>query len=346
MRSFVIDLFKAVAAQLIVLHHLVAYGPVAAAVAVASPLAADWLFDYARMAVQAFIVIGGYLAARSFSGSNRGHPLSPIFKRYLRLVVPFLAALALTSVVAAFVRPWFNDDALPTVPTFGQVFAHIFLLHGVLDYESLSAGAWYVAIDFQLYALFALLVWGSRQAPRWHLAVVIGLTAASLFHFNRHIELDNWALYFFGAYGMGVLAFHISRRSRPLPWLGALIAVAAAALWLDFRGRILLALCIAVALVLLRNVAIDKHGKPAQRIGYLGLNSYSLFLVHFSLCLLGNALFVRMGWHSPAEGISMLLLIWLASNLLADRFFKRVEQPAGKLDWESSLLRLRRSESA
>lgn len=346
MRFFVVDLFKAVAAQLIVLHHLVAYGPVAAAVALASPLAADFLFDYARMAVQAFIVIGGYLAARSFcDGRTADNPLSPVIKRYLRLAIPFLAALALTSIVAALVRPGFNDAAMPAVPAFAQVLAHVFLLHGVLDYESLSAGAWYVAIDFQLYALFAVLVWGSRQAPRWHLALVIGLTVASLFHFNRHSDLDSWALYFFGAYGMGVLAFHISRCARPLPWLAALIAVAVAALCMDFRGRILVALCVAAALVLLRHVTVDREGKPGQRVAYLGRNSYALFLVHFSLCLLGNAAFVHMGWHSPAEGVSMLLLIWLASNLLADAFYRRIELPASTLALPPAFFRSLRSES-
>ena len=98
-------------------------------------------------------------------------------------------------------------------------------------------------------------------------------------------------------------------------------------------GRILLALCVAVALVLLRNVAVEQDSTLSRRIAYLGLNSYALFLVHFSLCLLGNALFVRMGWHSPAEGVAMLLLIWLASNLLADQFYRHVEQPAGALAW-------------
>jgi peptidoglycan/LPS O-acetylase OafA/YrhL len=345
LRSFVVDGFKAGAAQLIVLHHLVAYGPVAAAVALASPMLADWLFDYARMAVQAFIVIGGYLAARSMGAALKDGVLSPIVKRYMRLAIPFVAALALTSLMAALVRPWFHDDAMPAVPGFAQVLAHIFLLHGVLDYESLSAGAWYVAIDFQLYALFACLVWGTRNAPRWHLAIVTALTVVSLFHFNRYSELDNWAVYFFGAYGMGVLAFHISQRHRPLPWLMALIAVAAAALYLDFRGRVLVALCVAVALVLLRNVAVEKESKLARRAAYLGLNSYALFLVHFSLCLLGNALFTRMAWHSPAEGVSMLLLIWLCSNLLADFFYRRVELPAGKLGWALFLPRALRPEA-
>jgi peptidoglycan/LPS O-acetylase OafA/YrhL len=330
-RSFVVDFFKAGAAQLIVLHHLVAYGPVAAAVAAASPLLAAWLFDYARMAVQAFLVIGGYLAARSLNKGIKGGLPSSIFKRYLRLAVPFVAALILTSIVAALVRSWFIDDAMPAVPTLAQLFAHVFLLHGVLGYESLSAGAWYVAIDFQLYVLFAILVWATRHALGWHLTVVAALTVASLFHFNRHGELDNWALYFFGAYGMGVLAFHISQRPRPLPWLTLLIAVAVAALSLDFRGRILVALCVAVSLVLLRNISLDPGTWWARCFSYLGQNSYALFLVHFSLCLLGNALFVHMGWHSPAEGVSMLLLIWLVSNLLADQFFKRVELPANKL---------------
>jgi hypothetical protein len=33
------------------------------------------------------------------------------------------------------------------------------LLHGVLGYASISAGAWYVAIDFQLYALMVAALW-------------------------------------------------------------------------------------------------------------------------------------------------------------------------------------------
>jgi peptidoglycan/LPS O-acetylase OafA/YrhL len=346
LRFFVVDLFKAIAAQLIVLHHLVAYGPVAAVVAVASPSMAGWLFDYARMAVQAFIVIGGYLAARSMQRPESGTLLPSIIKRYLRLALPFIAALTLTCLAAALVRPWFNDEALPAVPSVMQAIAHIFLLHGVLDYESLSAGAWYVAIDFQLYVLFALLAWATRNAPRWHLAIVAVLTLVSLFHFNRDAGFDNWALYFFGAYGLGVMAFHISRNAHPLVWLSAMVAVVAFALWTDFRGRILVAVCVAVALVLLRNVSAERESKLAQRVAYLGANSYALFLVHFSLCLLGNALFVQMGWRSPAEGVSMLVLIWFASNLLADFFYRKVEQPATTLSLRVPTGRALSSESA
>mgnify|MGYP000392021383 CR=1 FL=1 len=331
MRSFVIDLFKACAAQLIVLHHLVAYGPVAAAAAVAMPTLAHVLYDYARMAVQVFLVIGGYLAARSFDAPRKDRLLSAIRKRYLRLVLPFLAALAITSLIAALIRPGFVDEAMPSVPTLAQVLAHVFLLHGVLDYESLSAGVWYVAIDFQLYVLFAVLAWFSRHALRLHLGLVIALTLASLFHFNRDSGLDDWAVYFFGAYGMGVLAFHLSRLARPEAGLAFLIAVGGVALWVDFRGRILLALCVAVALVLFRNVEIERSAPAARLANYCGRNSYALFLVHFSLCLLGNAFFDHLGWQTPLAGVGMLVLVWLASNVLADVFYRCVERPASRL---------------
>ena len=57
-----IDLGKALASQLIVWHHLAAYGPVADTLHAAWPAWMDWLYDYGRMAVQVFLVLGGYLA--------------------------------------------------------------------------------------------------------------------------------------------------------------------------------------------------------------------------------------------------------------------------------------------
>ena len=66
-QSGAIDTLKAGASQLIVLHHLAAYGPISDALETSAPVLVDWLFDYGRMAVQVFLVIGGYLAARAFS---------------------------------------------------------------------------------------------------------------------------------------------------------------------------------------------------------------------------------------------------------------------------------------
>ncbi|MGC1517727.1 MAG: acyltransferase, partial [Azonexus sp.] len=83
-----VDALKAVASQLIVLHHLSAYGPLAAAAHEALPGTMGWLYDYARIAVQVFLVVAGFLAAGGMAPNGRptfGNPLPLIWRRYLRL---------------------------------------------------------------------------------------------------------------------------------------------------------------------------------------------------------------------------------------------------------------------
>src|SRR4051812_33337054 len=97
-----LDVLKAVAAQVIVWHHLSAYGPVADAVQALLPAVMDGLFTYGRMAVQVFLVVGGFLSARALA--PRREPLQGTLadlgqllgRRYLRLAIPFLAAVLLT----------------------------------------------------------------------------------------------------------------------------------------------------------------------------------------------------------------------------------------------------------
>jgi peptidoglycan/LPS O-acetylase OafA/YrhL len=94
-----IDAAKVVASNLIVLHHFTVYGPLAEALDVAAPRLTDWFFDYARMAVQVFLVIGGYFAASSLAPHGywqRSQPLRGVAQRFVRLVLPLGAALLVT----------------------------------------------------------------------------------------------------------------------------------------------------------------------------------------------------------------------------------------------------------
>ena len=89
-----VDALKALASQLIVLHHFSAYGPLADALDDLVPALAAWLFDYGRMAVQIFLVVGGFLAARSLAPQGQAafaRPLALLWQRYRRLVLPFAA---------------------------------------------------------------------------------------------------------------------------------------------------------------------------------------------------------------------------------------------------------------
>ena len=340
-RMPLIDAFKAIASQLILLHHLSSYGPLAASAREILPGTMGWLFDYGRMAVQVFLVIAGFLAARGLSGHGQAlsAPLLPLlWKRYLRLIIPFMVAIALAIVGSAIADHWMDDDAIPDRATLGQWLAHATLLHGILGAESLSAGVWYVAIDFQLFALMALLLWLGRRA---YVAptLVLSLTLASLFLFNRDTSLDNWAPYFFGAYGLGAAAWWASGRHQMLSWLGAIATVATAALVIDFRLRILVALIVALTLGLSRRTGLLERWPDSALLNFFGQISYSVFLVHFPILLLTNAFFAHFELSSPGMAIFGLLTAWTASLVVATGFYRWVESPAasqrliGALGW-------------
>ena len=61
-----VDALKALACVLIVLHHLAFYGPMADVVRPLMPATIDFLDEYARMAVQIFLVVSGFLFASKF----------------------------------------------------------------------------------------------------------------------------------------------------------------------------------------------------------------------------------------------------------------------------------------
>ena len=97
-RLALVDALKALASQLIVLHHLAFYGPMSDYAQELCPGLMSWLYDYARIAVQAFLVMGGFLAAKALTKDGRlvDKPLvTLVWRRYLKLVLPYLGALLL-----------------------------------------------------------------------------------------------------------------------------------------------------------------------------------------------------------------------------------------------------------
>lgn len=329
-----IDTLKGLACLLIVAHHLAFYGPMSDVVYPFAPDLTDWLYDYGRMAVQVFLVIGGFLAARSLAPQGRATFASPgrlMARRYRRLLLPYLVAVAASVAVAALVRPWFVHPSVPSEPTLFQLLAHGLLLQDVLDLEGLSAGVWYVAIDFQLFAMSVLMFSLSRRLERrwpgllaWPVAPGLVLTvvvcAASLFLFNNDSRWDMAGVYFFGAYGLGMLAFWACGSERRASWLLFTGVLAGSALLLDFRGRLLVALAVAFGLVLLQHCAsaLGAQRWPQRQLARLGKMSYSIFLIHFPVCLLVNALVAHF-WPAQLLANGAGLFAAFGLSLLAGR---------------------------
>jgi len=322
-RWFVPDLFKAVGCVLIVLHHLAFYGPMADAVSTAWPAVIAWLQDHARLVVQVFLVVAGFLCAQGlqavFAWDVR-QLLQRLGQRYLRLSLPLLAALSFTVVVSEGLRPFFVHDSLSATPTGWQVLAHVAMLQHALDQEALSAGVWYVAIDLQLYALSLVLAWllarlglGLRALQVLWLVLTLG----ALLWWNRMSVLEDWAPYFAGAYGMGVLAglarMQTGGGAASTASLG-LVVLGALAWWVEPRERLMLACLAATSLVLVPKVWMQgPQGLLREAIDILARVSYSVFVLHFGVSLVVNAVFSQ--WLPPtatAQGVGMVLALVLS----------------------------------
>jgi Acyltransferase family len=246
-----IDILRIVAAHLIVWHHFAIYSGMADAAWASAPEAFRALADHARKAVQVFLVVGGFFAARTLMPliqDGDGASASPrsmrwlgraLLGRFMRLAPWVWLAIIVLLIVGRVLDGRAAAVALPV-----QVLANALLLQDVLGVPSLSAGLWYVAIDFQLYACVALLAWAGPRAAEQRRAMALGMVVLAIllsaWVFNREASGDVWAPYFMAAYGLGMLAWWCSQR---VPGSGIAMTLAtagvSAALVFDFRDRLL-----------------------------------------------------------------------------------------------------------
>ena len=326
-RSFTVDVLKVLAAQFIVWHHFSAYGPMADTMTLAWPHLMEWLYRYARLAVQVFLVVGGYLAAQSVMNKSISHPFISIAKRYLRLVPFYLFALAIISLAVAVSRNTIHASWLPHVPSFWQFLAHGLLMHDILGFEALSSGAWYVAVDFQLYALLIILCHTLHTENNKRLSIVVAaLCAVSMWRFNRMDELDIWAIYFFAAYGLGVLAAWAKRSTfeSKVFWLTALIG--AGALWVEYRTRLSLALLTAIWLVIKPKGMV--HWTPMKRVVHrLSNSAYVLFLTHFGVIVLFSDMWNKSHFYDPDTAFALTGFAWFCCIGIGLFMHEKIEVP-------------------
>jgi len=311
-----------------------------------------WLFEYGRYAVQIFLVMAGYLATQSltrFANAklNGQNLLRAIINRYLRLFAPYIAALVFTIACAWIARFWVNDEFVGEQETLGQFIAHLFFLQGILGLDAISAGAWYVAIDWQLYSILAVLLisFSSYQALIWLISIV---AVSSLLYFNRSAQYEAYFIYFIGSYGLGVLAYlaknFADKKIQDLAkfaliTIGVIIIIST---WQQVWLRNFLAWFVALLLFVWGNTAYPSVGSATHGLKVLALRaiawasprSYCAFLIHFAFILLANTLYIALGLHAHESGIlatSLMVGVLASSSIAANYLYCWVELPSIKL---------------
>jgi len=342
-RSEFIDLLKVLACVLIVCHHLALYSPMAAKLAEWLPQLEEFLRSYALWAVQVFLVIGGYLTAKSLSAAmpqTSAEIFAKLLTRYLRLVIPLLAAMSVAVAVTALVRPHFDHSSLSQEPTGLQVMAHILLLQDILNLEAFSAGVWYVAIDFQLFGMALIGAWlahvwhgfsGQGSLIRKALSLWLMLTLCAMFAWNLNPSGDMWGLYFFGAYGLGLCVGAWRQADMKINFASlALWIIVVGALATAYYPRSRLMVAVGTAVLLCEYEALQC--KPIEFlklhwIRQLANASYAIFLIHFSVSLLVSALVFNAWPENTAVNVAGLCVSFAVSIWLGRLLHQQVEVP-------------------
>ena len=289
----------------------------------------DFLFEYGLLAVQVFLVLGGYLNAKSWSSAlsdDKIHATSRIWARYKRLAIPLFVALSFAVLVTALIRPFFDHISLSAAPTPWQVLAHVFFLQDVLYLEAFSAGVWYVAIDFQLFVMAIVGAWlahawqessGTGLVVRKALFLWAILTLGSLFVWNLNPLDEIWGTYFLGAYGLGLCigSWRYANLRFGYFYLSALV-VSIGVMAYAYQPRERLAVAVATAFFL--SLYEASECKPIQFLKASWLRNfsdatYAIFLIHFGVSLLVSALVFNF-W---SENIPINLMGLLVSFALS-----------------------------
>jgi peptidoglycan/LPS O-acetylase OafA/YrhL len=264
-------------------------------------------------AVSVFIVLSGFvlmLPIAKSSGLTFKNGIGVYFKRRAwRILPPYFASLILFGAailcIPALQREggtaW--DSKVPV--TVEGVIAHLFLVHNVnaeWAYQ-INGPAWSIGTEWQLYFALPLIV-----LPIWRrFGRLMTLVATLVISAGIAIFLPTWSsghMWFLALFTMGALAAHAVVRGRRPKSLGAALAISvlAAVLFVTALGTPLwvneLAVGGAIALFLRWLAARSSDNRPtlahkvleSKPVVWLGLWSFSLYLIHSPVLALTNLL--------------------------------------------------------
>ena len=270
------------------------------------------LFSTGHPAVGVFIVLSGFSlmlpVARSTRHELRGGLGAFFWRRGLRILPAYYAAVALGIFVTLATSP-FGTGGGRSALTAGSVLSHLLLLQNLFPTYvwTINAAHWSVPLECQIYVLFAfvLLPLWRKTGPIATIGVAFACPAALMFFLPPGRNLTWTDPWYLGLFAVGMAAAAVGPVRHPRAVWGAATSISLAAFfaahhargnpgvilpWTAFGTDALLGF--AVAFFILYCVASSDDRGPtgwptrflsSGPLTFLGLSSYSLYLVHASL---------------------------------------------------------------
>ncbi len=330
--------------------------------------AATPFLQYGHFAVAAFIVISGYCLALPVA--QRGvasFDAKQFFVRRAWRLMPAYVPVVLLSVIP-FCAVALLSGARINLPHIGIAVAlHLALIHNLFfaTTEYLNGPLWSIALECQIYVVFALLlipVW-RRFGLAAQLALALALGFVPHFAFQRVTEAFDWTVpWLLGLFAMGVVAAAIcARPALPrLPWnaLAAIGGVIALVFIVQFHdgvtpdfglwpGDVALGAAIALFFVAAHRDAriVPARLLSARPVVFLGTFSYSLYLIHAPLVDLVGILLKR-AHAGPLASVLVWALVVIAVVALAYGFYRLFERPFMSASFRRAMQRRLRKNDA
>jgi peptidoglycan/LPS O-acetylase OafA/YrhL len=363
-RILMLDVFRGVACAWVLLHHSLGTMPLVPGLL---HIPGNILGLTARtgwLGVSLFLVLSGfclyYPLVRLTPHRPHPVPVGPfLLRRCQRLVPAYLAALGLGVLLGLTTNFWGAWDAAPI--SMLDLLSHLLLIHNLspATFNTINGALWSLALEFQLYLLFPMLVAG---VLRYGMARVLLLTfvVATLWQLGCWMVLGGWTLAWGGelatAYhalparcfefvaGMAAAQIVVQpspqarRRARWSVLLltpGALLLVMAYTrfgILLDQTWGVIFASLIVVILT-------HPGGLPIPRLlVWIGVRSYSIYLIHQPLNALLTPPSLAWGTIGRTQGALLGLGRIAVLVILGWGFWLLVERPALQF-WSSWRLR-------
>ncbi|WP_395391104.1 acyltransferase [Novosphingobium sp. BL-8A] len=301
----------------VLLFHAIQGGHVPAILA-AMPI--SLLNDY--FAVSVFFTLSGFVIAHGLDGVTMTPGKVGMFMlgRSIRLDPAYWASMLLTIGLVLLAAAFHGRAFQP--PTTGAVLAHVFYLQEILGIPEINIVYWTLTYEFQFYLVFALaLMVRARwmEAAIWALAM---LSALGLVGTHWHgFFIEHWAVFYVGVMARRALDSQLSR-------VGLVLLVLALLTGSGFERTPAM---VAVLLFFAAKTGWAETGLNWRWLQFMGMISYSLYLIHVPLMQVVDFGVHRLVGHGVGADLLCLVLIMVVCVGGAMFLYWAVERPSHRL---------------